>query len=240
MIKQTFTNIALLFSLILFSSAIAHCQRITGNRQVVEKTRQPGSFTAIEVEDGIDLYLQQGDTEELVLRADENIHEYIITEVEGAVLKIYADASFRRVKEKEMLVTFRDLRELRARQGSDVKSRRPLELETLSAELSSGSDLNLEVSAQEMEFELSSGSDAEFSGEVTDLRIRASGGSDIDGRDLEVTGECVLRLSGGSDAEVYVTGKLDIEASGASDVEFRGDPEITNLKTSGGSDVRGN
>jgi hypothetical protein len=54
----------------------------------------------------------------------------------------------------------------------------------------------------------------------------------------QLTGHAAdLSVSGGSRAEVTVTGKLDAEASGGSRIEYAGDPQLGTIDTSGGSAV---
>ena len=54
---------------------------------------------------------------------------------------------------------------------------------------------------------------------VQDLDLETSGGSDFNGKQLSIVNARV-RSSGASDAWIYATGEVDVEASGASDVHI--------------------
>ena len=88
-IKSILTLIVLLLAVpMLFS-------QVRGNGNVEKQERNVGDFTGIEVRSGIDLVVNQGDQSKLVIEADENLQEYIITEVESGVLKIYVQKNTR-------------------------------------------------------------------------------------------------------------------------------------------------
>jgi uncharacterized protein YxeA len=75
---------------------------VWGDKHVVSKERKTESFTGIKVSTGIDVYLKQGDDESLTVEADENLHEYIITEVRNGILDVYSDANIRDAERKRV------------------------------------------------------------------------------------------------------------------------------------------
>ncbi len=75
----------------------------------------------------------------------------------------------------------------------------------------------------------------EGSGE--DLTAEVSGASEVALFDFQVQ-DATLNASGASDIEVWASDVLDAQASGASDIVFRGDPETVREETSGASSVK--
>ena len=61
---------------------------ISGNGNVVEEVRDVDGFTGVEVSTGIDVFLSQGNTFEVVVEADENLQEVILTELKGDKLVV--------------------------------------------------------------------------------------------------------------------------------------------------------
>ncbi len=234
----------LLIGALLFSTALPaqwwKGESVKGSGKVVEEERELPGFTAVKVSEGIDLVLRQGNREAVVVKADDNVLKYIRTVVEGNTLKIDMDGgNIRSARHLLVDVTFREIERIEGSSGSDIVSDGPITASALQIRMSSGSDLKIEVDAKELICELSSGSDAVLRGRVGNLIIEASSGSDVKARDLEaVNGR--LRVSGGSDAWVQVTGELEMEASGASDITFTGNPRVLSQKSSGASDIRGN
>jgi len=71
---------------------------VRGNGVVVTEQRSiDASFNSIEVSTGIDLFLTQNESPSISVQTDENIQEFIITEIENEVLKIYIDENTYRV-----------------------------------------------------------------------------------------------------------------------------------------------
>jgi hypothetical protein len=71
---------------------------------------------------------------------------------------------------------------------------------------------------------------------VSNLSIEASGASDFKGYDLK-TDYCDVNISGASGVQIWVNKELSAKASGASDVRYRGEGLIRDIKTSGASSV---
>ena len=83
--KQKILVLAILSLPLLFTSCILS-PSIKGNGNIVEEKREIEPFDEIKVSRGINLYITQCDTTELLIRADENLIDVIETEVLGGVL----------------------------------------------------------------------------------------------------------------------------------------------------------
>lgn len=229
----------LLFGLATIQSTLLLASGTQGNRQ----TRQVSGFHGVSVSSGIDLYLTQKNTEEVVVEAESDDLDKIITEVEGGILKIY-------IKEKSWLsinwnndprkvyVSFKNLDKLDASAGADVVSQGVLKLEELDLDASSGSDVKLELEASDISAESSSGSDINLKGKSSTLYVNASSGSDINAGELQ-TKECRASVSSGADIRVNVSEKLDANASSGGDIAYSGNPKTKDINESSGGDVRG-
>jgi hypothetical protein len=232
-----------ILSMILFCGALtfsAQASQPKGNRQ----TRQVSGFHGISVTSGIDLYLTQKNTEEVVVEAEPEDLDKIITRVEGGILKIYLKekSSFFNLSwnkdSRKVYVSFKFLDKLEASAGSDVISQDLLKLEKLNLDASSGSDVKLELEAGDLVVESSSGSDIFLKGKALVLQANASSGSDINASELQ-TRKCTASVSSGSDMRVNVTEELSANASSAGDISYSGNPKIKDINESSGGDVHG-
>ena len=97
-----------------------------------------------------------------------------------------------------------------------------------------GSDFDGKIESDELKIQASGGSDVSISGKAARLTIDASGGSDFKGYDL-VSDICNVEASGGSNVHVTVNKELSANASGGSDVFYKGSGLIRDIKTSGSS-----
>ena len=104
-------------------------------------------------------------------------------------------------------------------------------------QLSGASSLKGEVKFTDLVIGQSGASDSKITGSVTNLDIDVSGASDFKGFDL-ITENCKAEASGASDIRITVNKDLRVNASGASDVEYKGSAMISDFKTSGASSLK--
>lgn len=64
-------------------------ERIKGSKNVVEKTKEVGDFTSLEIEDNLTVFLEKGDKNEIKIDADDNVHDNISFDLKGNALRIY-------------------------------------------------------------------------------------------------------------------------------------------------------
>lgn len=226
--------------------AVGTCFTAIGQDKVIQdpnaEKRSVSGFTSIRIEDGIDLYLTQDNTEAVAVSASKQEYiEKIKTVVENGVLRIYFDSSPLQVlswrnRQMKAYVSVKTLKELRASGGSDVFIPSGLKADDFKMHISGGSDFRGSITAENVEIGASGGSDANVSGTVVNLKISASGGSDFNCYDL-VAENAFISASGGSDAKISVTRELGVSVSGGSDVHYKGNATIKYKSTSGGSSL---
>lgn len=227
----------------LFFLSFCLLTRFAGAQETIDdpnaELRTVGSFHAVQVSGGIDLYLSSGDPAVVVSARDEESRQAIKTEVRNGVLYISYDYKFSsglRNRALKAYVAGRNLTELGASGGSDIRISGRLQADSLAVALSGGSDLKGAIEARKLFVEQSGGSDMNIQGRVGQLYIEASGGSDFNGYDL-VSEECTIAASGGSDISITVNKELSAEASSGSDVSWKGSGSVRVVKASGTASV---
>jgi hypothetical protein len=209
---------------------------VHGNHNVVKKERSAGSFTGIKVGTAIDVFLTQGDKMSLVVEADENLHEYIVTEVKDDVLHIYFDANVRDAERKRIYVTMKDITSVTTTSAGDILGETPVKTDNLKLSASSAGDIKLEVYAKDIELDASSSGDITLIGEADKLDANLSSAGDLNAYDLKVR-EADLNVSSAGDADIFVTEKLTARASSAGDVNYKGDPKYVDAHSSSAGGV---
>ena len=225
---------------ILAIGTVAFAQK-TINDPNAEK-RNVSGYHAIEISSGIDLYLSQGDETVAVSASETKYRDHIKTEVKNGVLKIWYETNSnfniewgnRKLK---AYVSFRSLDKLNGSGGSDIFVEGSIKVNSLSLDVSGGSDFEGKVELNEMKVDASGGSDVKISGTVKTLNIDASGGSDFKGYELTAD-VCDLEASGGSDIYITINKELSAEASGGSDIYYKGNGTIKEIKSSGSSSIK--
>lgn len=203
--------------------------------------RQVTSFHAIDIADGVDLYLTQGNEEAVAVSAStDEYRNRIRTEVINGVLKIDCNQegtwklNWFGNRKLKAYVSVKTLDKLFASGGSDVFIENELSATRLTLSLSGGSDFRGKVVAGELKISASGGSDAYISGKAEQLTLHASGGSDVHAFEL-VSNTCSIESSGGSDVRITANKELRASASGGSDVYYKGTASSHTSKSGGGS-----
>ena len=204
---------------------------VYGNNKVVEKERQAGRFSGIRVSSGIDVFVKQGDKETIVVEADENLHEYILTEIRDDVLHVYTEVNIREAEMKRVYVTGRDIKSIKATSAGDVIGVTPIKSDNLELSASSAGNIKLEVYAKEIEADISSSGDMSLSGEADVLNADLSSAGDLNAYELKVR-EADISASSAGDADIYVTERITARASSAGDINYKGDPKYVDAHSS--------
>lgn len=207
-----------------------------GSGNVIEQVRDLPTFSEVEVSGGIDLYLSQADAQNVVAITDDNLQALLITKVEDGMLKIYLKEPVRGSKSLKVNVTIKDIKSITVSGGSDLYCEQPVVLGKIELSASGGSDARLNVKAIELTARASGGSDLYLKGATGYLNVSTSGGSDCKAFELTAA-KANVSASGGSDIYVTVDQELKAEASGGSDVKYKGNATIIKSESSGGSDI---
>lgn len=225
--------------MLLFSSVLlAQKEVVDANAQ----TRNVKGFHAIKVSTGIQLMLNQSNTEAVAVSAPTDEHrDRIKTVVENGVLKIYYDHEDWKFwkndyKKLKAYVSVINLDALDASAGSVVKIEGSIKTSKLDVDASSGAVINGNIEANTLNIDQSSGAVINFSGSVKDLKVEGSSGSVLHG--YELTAEnCTADTSSGGGIQVTVNKELSVEATSGGYVNYKGQGVIKNIKTNSGGNV---
>jgi hypothetical protein len=254
-----------LFAILLLAGFALNAQEKTSivydeNAQL----RKVPSFTAISVSSAIDLYVTQSNKNEVAVSAtNDEIRDHIITEVVGGTLIIRLGdrgnwMSWRKWGnyKTKAYVSIKDIDALTASGASTVHLINTIESPKMRIKLSGASDFKGNIKAGVLMYQLTGASDykgqitansididgsgassIELIGNVDDLAVEVSGASDAKLYNLTAKG-AILRASGASNIGVTVTEILRANSSGASDINYKGNPNVKESNTSGASNIR--
>ena len=204
---------------------------VEGHGKVVTRERKTDSFTGLKVSSGIDVYLKQGNNEAVSVEADENLHEYILTEVRNGVLNVYSEYNIREAQRKRVYVTMKEVNSVKTTSAGDVYGESPINSDKLELSASSAGDIKLEVNAKSLDVDISSSGDISLTGETDRLRADLSSAGDLNAYDLK-SREADISVSSAGDANVNVSERITARASSAGDVNYKGEPKYVDAHSS--------
>ncbi len=223
---------------IAFAVAVNACtitgqtrKTVHGNHNVVTVDRETGSFTGVEASSGVDVYLKQGNEDAVKVEADQNLQEYILTEVRGGVLNVYTEVNIRDAERKKVYVTMKEVSSVKTSSAGDITGESPIKSDRLELSASSAGDIKLELYVKELTVDISSSGDITLKGETDKLEADLNSAGDMNAYDLKAR-EADISVSSAGNADVNVTEKITARASSAGDINYTGDPKYVDVHTS--------
>jgi hypothetical protein len=221
---------------ISYSAQAQFWRTVTGNGKVVTRERKTDSFTGVKVSSGIDVYLKQGNNETVSVEADENLHEYILTEVRNGVLNVYSEYNIRDAERKRVYVTMKEVNSVRTSSAGDVYGESTINSDKLELSASSAGDIKLDVKARVIDIDISSSGDITLTGDTDKLRADLSSAGDLKAYDLKAR-EADVSVSSAGDADINVSDRITARASSAGDINYKGDPKYVDAHSSSAGGV---
>jgi hypothetical protein len=213
---------------------------VIGSGEVVTLEEEITGFDELEVSHAFDVDVRQAEEFRVVVRADDNLREYLRVVRQGDTLMIGLEpgspASLGSAT-LEAEVTMPELTGVALSGASHVTVEGFESAEPLVVDASGASELRGQIEAGRARFDISGASRLRLAGSAHDVAVDGSGSSRIDLSDFAV-GDAEIELSGASTASVRVSGRLDVRASGASRVTYAGEPALGEIETSGASSVK--
>ncbi|MCK4664705.1 MAG: DUF2807 domain-containing protein [Bacteroidales bacterium] len=229
----------LIVSSLQFSVLSTNAQLIKGNGNVISKERNVSDFTGIDVSNGFDVVLSQGNTENLTITTDENLHKIITSEVVNGILVIKCEKKIKFTKTLKANITLKEINSIKVSGGGDVKTETKLASDLLKLQISGGGDLRANVDVIELNCAVSGGGDVNLSGIIKTFNSKISGGGDLTSE--IISNKIICNISGGGDAKITVNEKTSnaiFNLSGGGELVLKIDANELECTLSSGGDAR--
>ena len=235
--------IVLSFIAILFGSCNFNMNfgdGIKGNGKITSEIRNISeNFENINVSQGIEVILTQSDDKLVSVETDENIQKLIVTKVENGVLIVKADEDYNTSKSPRVTIKMPVISGLKASSAAEISSTNVLKSNSAEIDASSGSEINIDIEAENISLETSSGSEITANGKAINLQVHASSGSNINAQEL-LANEIIAKASSGSDINVFPILSLNAKASSGADISYHKNPKSIKKEESSGGSVNEN
>lgn len=209
----------------------------TLSAQEKSEIRNVKGFNGIDVSEGIKVELTQGKADSVIVIADTEYIDRVVTELDETTLKIYIKGNDWNGWNKKILVkvTAVKIEDIEASSGSTLVTQNLIESEKLEMEVSSGATIQVAYKAPNSSCESSSGATAKLKGVTKFFDAEANSGASIHAKELKAI-KVKADVSSGASIDVNVEEELNADASSGGSIEYSGDPTMKDIeKSSGGS-----
>jgi hypothetical protein len=212
---------------------------ITGSGNVFTQEEAITGFDKVDASHSFEVDISQGEAYSVIIRADDNVLPHLQVVKQRDTLKIgLKPGQVYSIRDATMQaeVTMPELTGLDLSGASQATITGFESAKDLSVDLSGSSSLRGDIEAGNAGYDVSGSSDVSLTGSGGDVTIDASGNSDVDLSDFPVA-DANIHASGSSRVIVNPNGRLDVDASGASDITYLGSPTMGAIDTSGSSTI---
>ena len=138
--------------LLVFVTTLTFAQKrekIKGSKIVTTSVKEVGSFDALEVDDNIEVYLEQGEKNEIKIEADDNLHDIIGMDLREKTLRLYTNKESSIFKKLSVKVTYtKSLNKVITKNEAIVYAIQELQLDDITMNCVDYSKLYLNVNAK--------------------------------------------------------------------------------------------
>ena len=211
---------------------------ITGSGNLVTKQYPFTNFTGVSAGGVFDVTVKPGATPGVSITTDDNLVEYLDVSQSGDRLSLHLKSNTNlRNGTLKALVTVPELTYLDLSGASKGHVEGCRSAKAVDIDLSGASHLEGDLESGDMHLGLSGASRADLKGSAGNLRLNVSGASHADLERLLIK-DANVDADGASHATVHPSGKLQARASGASSVQYAGEPANVDSHASGASSVK--
>lgn len=208
-----------------------------GPYEETSRTYNLTNFDRLDMGSSMNIRVEPSSTFSIIARGDRRDIEDLQVYVQGSTLIArYRDNWFKNRRDMFITISMPTIRSVDFSGSSNSEISGFRNLSEFSVKLSGASRSELDIDASRMTIDVSGASNLRARGRGGLLNAELSGASKIETVSFTVD-EADLDLSGASNARVSVDRLLRVKASGASDVRYRGNPEVQQ-NLSGSSTVR--
>ncbi|WP_068820081.1 head GIN domain-containing protein [Phormidesmis priestleyi] len=185
---------------------------VKGSGIAKTETRSLGSFNALDVEYAGAIAVRSQEQQSLEISGDDNIIPFITTEVKNGTLYVRATKGYSPEQKLQIRVSTPNVKRF---------------------VFDGVGEANLSnIKNDRLEIVLTGVGSFSASGETKEADITVSGVGSLDAKNLRAVNAKVNSSAVGN-ADLYVTGQLDVNASGVGEVNYYGNPKIVNRQAEG-------
>ncbi|WP_276166869.1 head GIN domain-containing protein [Zobellia alginiliquefaciens] len=213
---------------------------IRASDEITTKDLTISDYDGLKVSNAFDVYVTFSDNEEEIqIEANDNLQDRIVVAREGneVIIKLKRYTTVSGNPTLKAFITTKDISEFDLSGAASVTLESPWNTERGKIELSGASDLTGEVFADYLNVDLNGASEADIYGEVKSIHANLSGSSDFRNYDLQIE-RLNIDLSGASEAFLTATESIDVEATGASTLNYKGTAVINHERIKGASQLK--
>ncbi|WP_229329628.1 head GIN domain-containing protein [Flavobacterium ammonificans] len=232
--------------LALISISIASAQnwdkeKVKENGVQTTINRATESYDKIATTGSFNIELVSGNEGAITIKGDENIINYIVTEVIDNELKVYfkKNKSYNYKQEITIIIPFEEISEISFTGSGNMITKNAIIASDFEVKMAGSGDCTLEINAKNIVANIAGSGNLNLSGTVENLEAKTAGSGDLN-CDKLISQNADVAVSGKGSLEVNCTNNLIARVAGSGNIRYKGKPKTIDTKVAGSGDISGN
>lgn len=236
---KLFTSILAFLIISANLNAQMFTKKIKGNGTIITKTRTVSDYDKVAVAGSFDVQLLKGKEGEITVKADENLMEYIITEVKNGDLKIHIKKGFniRTNKTINITVQFETINAVSLAGSGDVTSEDVIATSDLTLKLAGSGNMTLNVSSKKLATSIAGSGNMTLEGDSNEFECSIAGSGNINGYDLKAL-NATVKIAGSGNVKINAVNEIHAKSVGSGNIYYSGNPSIEKISSVGSGSVK--
>lgn len=237
--KKLLTSLVALFIISANINAQFFTKKIKGNGDIITKTRTVSNYDKIGIAGAFDVKLFKGKEGEITIKADENLMEYIITEVKNGELKIKTKKNYNIRGSKTIIITipFNDISAVSLAGSGDINSDDIIDSSDLKLSLAGSGNLNLNISSKNLTSSIAGSGNMNVKGDSKEFTCSIAGSGNINGYNLKAS-KVNVKIAGSGNVKVHAINEIHAKSEGSGNIYYTGNPSIEKTSSVGSGSIK--
>lgn len=213
-------------------------KKVRGNGNVTTETRSTGSYDGVSVGGFFDVILVKGKEGKVVIEGEENLMEYIVTEVSRGVLKVKVERgiNMRTTRKLTVTVPVESIESVSLGGSGNVKGETTLKSDSFDVNLGGSGNITLDIDANSVKSSIGGSGNIKLSGDANHMKSSIAGSGTIKAYDLNVD-SIKASIAGSGDIRVSVKNEIKATVAGSGSIYYKGNPSKIDTKSVGSGSV---
>lgn len=214
-------------------------KKVKGNGNVTSIERSTGNYDKIAVAGNFDVTLVEGTEGKLDIKIEDNLTQYLVTEVKNGVLKIKWEKGVQVKTSKGVKITlpFKEIDQVSLGGSGTVKTQDTIDSNELTIEVAGSGNMQLDVKTSNLVAKIAGSGNVKINGNTTNLMCKIAGSGNFNSYGLN-TQNTEAKIAGSGNVYTTVNGTLSAKIAGSGSVKYKGEAKTENIKISGSGSVR--
>lgn len=218
-------------------------KKVKGNGNITTITKTTSDYESINCAGSFDYVLVEGNEGTIKIEGEENLLEYIITEVKNNCLIVKIEDQVRlspgNNKTIKVAIPIKEINSISLTGSGDLWNEVVIHTNNFKASLTGSGDVTLNVNANSIEGSLTNSGDLTIRGSTNNLIAILNGSGNFYGSELK-SNHTDVSISGSGDAKVVSMESLKARVTGSGDIVYQGNPRNKDTKIIGSGSIHTN